>query len=275
VNLIQDARRIFATALAEHDPVAVFLLTSGGNDSVVPLHLFHNHPRVTAAVHIDTGIKVPDVEPHVSASCEALGLALLIYRATEHTKADGTPDPQVYEDFVRKHGFPGPAQHSRMYVRLKERQLDRLVREHKSNRTDRVMLVTGVRKAESARRMGYVEEIQREGARVWVAPVANWSDADMLVYRKHHGLLESPVSARLGMSGECLCGAFAKPGELRRIAQHYPAVAQRIRDLERVSGCPWGWESGPDHQWIEVKRGQGTLGLTPLCTSCVSRGRAA
>ena len=35
------------------------------------------------------------------------------------------------------------------------------------------------------------------------------------------------------MSGECLCGAYAKRGELDEIALWYPDVAARIRDLER------------------------------------------
>lgn len=274
MTLIEDANRILESAITEHNPTHVFILTSGGNDSIVPLHLFHKHPRVTAAVHIDTGIKAPDVEPHVQRTCETFGLSLLIYRASEHKKADGTPDPQDYDDFVKKHGFPGPAQHGRMYNRLKERQIERLIREHKQNHHDRIMLITGVRKAESARRMGYVEEVQRFGARVWVAPVANWDNDSMRVYRAHHNLPENPASKKLGMSGECLCGAYAKPGELARLEQHYPDIAARLHRLKRESGCLWDWEHGPDAQWIEAGRGQGTIGYTPLCTSCIAKGRA-
>lgn len=273
MNLINQAHLILSNAITEHEPTHVFILTSGGNDSIVPLHLFKDHPRVTAAVHIDTGIKAPDVEPHVRKSCDDLGLPLLIYRATEHTRGDGTPDPQDYDAIVRTHGFPGPAQHGSMYRRLKERQIERLIRDHKADRHDRILLVTGVRKSESNRRMGHVEETKREGARVWVAPIAHWNDEDMRVYRAHHNLPENPASKKLGMSGECLCGAYAKPGELARLEQHYPDIAARLHRLKHESGCLWDWEHGPDAQWIEAGRGQGSLGFTPLCTSCVSRGR--
>lgn len=273
MNLIEDSHRIFQAALEEHRPVAVFLLTSGGNDSVVPLHLFRDHPSVTAAVHIDTGIKVPEVEPHVKKTCDALGLKLLVYRALEHTKADGTPDPQDYRDIVMKYGFPGPAQHRIMYAKLKERQIRRLVRDHKTNRSERVMLVTGVRRSESRRRMGTTQEIQRVGGMVWVAPIANWGDLDMQVYRRHYNLPESPVSKKLGMSGECLCGAFATPGEFARLEQHYPEVADYIRRLEQESGCPWRWEERPSRHLIQSDApGDDDL---HLCTSCVARGRAA
>lgn len=275
MTLIEQAHDILNRALEDHNPTHVFLLTSGGNDSVVPLHLFRDHPRVTAAVHIDTGIRVPDVEPHVRRTCEAFSVPLLVYRAEENTRADGTPDPQRYGDIVTKHGFPGPAQHSIMYARLKQRQVERLVRDHKSRRGDRVALVTGVRKAESARRMGYVREVTRVGAQVWVAPVLNWRDADMALYREHYALPRNPVADALGMSGECLCGAFAKPGELARLEAHYPEVAERIKCIERDSGCLWGWEEGPPAQWIEARRGQEAFDFHPLCSSCIAKGRAS
>ena len=274
MTLIEDAHRIFEQALAEHDPVAVFLLTSGGNDSIVPLHLFRNHPRVTAAAHIDTGIRVPEVEDHVRASCRHMRLKLLIYRASEHTQADGTPDPQLFDEIVKQHGFPGPPQHRIMYAKLKERQIRRLVREHKTERGDRVMLVTGVRKSESRRRMGNVEEIQRYGGQLWVAPITNWDDDAMTAYRAFYDLPVSDISRKLGMSGECLCGAYAKPGEFARLEQHYPHVAARIRNLEIESGCPWRWEERPSRKLID----QSTTSedeFMPLCTSCNARGRAA
>lgn len=266
---IRDARRIFDAALSAYRPDHVFILTSGGNDSAVPLHLLHEDPRVTGAVHIDTGIKVDAVEPHVRATCEALGLPLLIYRATENTKADGTPDPQRYEDFVEQHGFPGPAQHSRMYQRLKERQIERLCREHEGT----VALVTGVRKSESRRRMGTVEETQKRGRTIWVAPITNWTEAHMLEYRATFSVPESPVSRVLGMSGECLCGAFAKPGELAVLKRHFPEAAERIERLQE--GKPWGWEEGPPQAWFRYQRGQDFLdeSFMPLCVGCDKRWR--
>lgn len=272
MNLLQNAHEIFQGAVMMHKPTHVFFLTSGGNDSIVPLHLFRNHPGITAAVHIDTGIRVPETEAHVRNVCNTFGYRLLIYRATENTKADGTPDPMIYRDIIHKHGFPGPEQHRIMYSKLKQRQVERLMRDHRSG--GRILLVTGARKHESRRRMGTAKDVQREGNQVWVAPVVNWHDEDMATYRQAHALPKNPVAENLGMSGECLCGAYAKPGELARLREHYPDTAAKIEALERESSCPWGWESGPDHQWTELRRGQGSLGFTPLCASCVVRGRA-
>lgn len=54
------------------------------------------------------------------------------------------------------------------------------------------------------------------------------------------------------MSGECLCGSFAKPGELDEIGEWFPDVAATIRALEtevRAAGfpeplCRWGHGEG-------------------------------
>jgi hypothetical protein len=50
------------------------------------------------------------------------------------------------------------------------------------------------------------------------------------------------------MSGECLCGAYAREGELKRLEDHFPATAKVIADLEetvREIGFTWGWEDKP------------------------------
>ena len=271
-SLRDTSFRIFNEAYEAYKPVAVFLLTSGGNDSIVPLHLFKDDPRITAAMHIDTGIRVPQTEDHVRKVCKDFGLNLLVYRASENTKADGTPDPQLFEEIVKTHGFPGPSQHRIMYSKLKERQVRRLVRDYKQEWGDKIMLVTGVRKSESRRRMGTVSEVQTSGAQVWVAPITHWEDSDMSVYRAHYQLPKNPVSEALGMSGECLCGAYARPGELAKLELAFPETAAYIRKLEKDSKCPWGWEGHPSRAMSEVFHADDDD--MPLCTNCISKARA-
>jgi len=274
VNLVEQAKSIVDQAFEEHDVSHAFVLTSGGNDSIVPLHIFKDDDRIVASVHIDTGIRVPETEDHVRRVSELFNVPLLVYRALENRQADGTPDPQVYEEIVKQFGFPGPSQHLIMYSKLKERQVRRLVRDHKVGKK-RIMLITGVRKSESGRRSRNVKEIQRQGVQLWVAPVANWTDSDMALYREHHSLPKNPVADKLGMSGECLCGAYAKPGELDLIARHYPKTAEYIRGIEKTSGCPWRWEDKPtasqSRLMKEIAMDNSNM---HLCTSCISRGKA-
>ena len=213
-------------------------LFSGGHDSLCSTHLASRSPRFDGCVHIDTGIGIEQTRAFVRATCERHGWPLREYRP-----------PMSYEEIVLRWGFPGPAGHSLVYGRLKERCLWQLVRENKTCRRDRVLLVSGIRRQESRRRMGYVEPVQADGARVWVAPLLNWSHEDKHAYLDAHRLPRNPVVEKLCMSGECLCGAFARKGELDEIAFWYPEAAARIRALEAraaEAGVPCRWGQPPD-----------------------------
>jgi len=101
----------------------VFGLFSGGHDSTVATYIACQHPRFTAALHCDTGIGIPQTRQFVIDTCKEWGIELEYWKATESTRADGTPDPQIWEETVKLYGFPGPPQHRAMYIRLKERPL--------------------------------------------------------------------------------------------------------------------------------------------------------
>jgi 3'-phosphoadenosine 5'-phosphosulfate sulfotransferase (PAPS reductase)/FAD synthetase len=100
-----------------------------------------------------------------------------------------------------------------MYVWLKERALREVRREAQSGLNRRVMFITGVRSSESQRRMSYVEPVRRQGNIVWVAPIHDFDHKDLWAYRDEFDLPENEVVSLLHMSGECLCGAFAKRKE--------------------------------------------------------------
>lgn len=264
---------IITEALETHKATKVFALFSGGNDSLVSTHIATKHPNFVAAVHIDTGIGIPDTQEFVIETCKSWGVPLKIYRALENTKADGTPDPQNYEDLVLKHGFPGASSHLYMYQRLKERAVARLVREEKTGWRDRLVLISGARTSESTRRStGYLKDgcINRQYTRVWVSPIRAFTDDDCRSYIRQHDLKTNPVKEILCMSGECLCGAFAKPGELAMIETFYPEVGKRLRDLEakvEAAGhkrCKWDVTYGKG----ETKK---QSEAPPLCTSCVAK----
>jgi len=273
---------ILDLAISEHNPSHVFALFSGGHDSLVNTHITMQHPRASAVIHIDTGIGIPQTQDFVRETCAQYGWDLLIYRAVDNVRADGTPDPQVYEDLVTEFGFPGPGHHQKMYSRLKGRQVERLVRDHKTHRTDRILLATGLRQNESLRRMAYSDPVTRVGAQLWVNPIFYWSGPDCTEYMAANGLKRNEVKDLLCMSGECLCGAYASEGELDEIETFFPKVGSRLRDLEkrvRAAGFPWGWNDAPPAWWSEWKRGQNFLPNfspeslddslpLPLCSTC-------
>lgn len=240
----------------------IVALFSGGNDSTVLTHLFRN--RVTHAGHCNTGIGVEQTREFMRARCRDWGIPLLEFSPDEKDS---------FRTIVIDQGFPGPAHHWKMYQRLKERSL-RKIRRHliTNGRRQRVVFLAGRRRDESARRAN-VPERDTDGAIEWLSPLVDWTNDDMALYREVFQLPRNEVSDMLHMSGECLCGAFAKPDEIAEIAFFFPEVAQQILNLEaevRDAGheekrCTWGW-GGYDKYGKEVPSGSGML-----CSSCDAR----
>ena len=267
---------ILQQAIDKYQPTHVIGMFSGGHDSLVATHIAAQHPRFSFAAHMNTGIGIEQTRNFVRDTCREWGIELREYRADEYVRADGQPDPQVYEEMVAEYGFPGPPMHKKMYARLKERPLRHMLRDLGTPRGARIILVTGIRADESTRRMAHTKAIQEWEAKVWVAPIWDWAKRDVYEYIKERDLKRSWVADILHMSGECLCGAFAHEGELEEIRQWFPERAAEIDHIqERVmQRFPWGWEDRPPEWWMPHENGQEFIpGLEPeiLCTGCVMR----
>lgn len=94
---------------------------------------------------------------------------------------------------------------------------------------------------------------------VYCDVIHEWSHEDCGHAREFAGIPRNPVSERLGKSGECLCGAYAKPGDLAEIEFWYPETAARIRSLEtkaHAAGFPWGWEESAPDWFVSMRKGQ-------------------
>lgn len=184
-----------------------------------------------------------------------------------------------YEDIVRKYGFPGPSQHQAMYIQLKERAIELLVRREKASRNDpqtrrygKVMLCTGIRHDESKNRMGYGgREVRKRGGQLWVNHLYWKNQAWFWQYARARNLPRNPVRELLGISAECLCGAHAGKGEKALIRLACPHTADRLDYLESVArkcGHSWGWGSGgPPQSPPEKDPNQQDLWM-PLCAGC-------
>lgn len=253
-----------------HAPIATFCLFSGGSDSTVLAHRCRD--LYSDLVFIDTGTALPGVVEHVRATAEFIGKPLRIYSAGDAFRRmvlGGTPvtrGPRRGQP-EEGHGFPGPGQHGKAYTRLKERQIDALLRDTKSSarRNDTVLFLTGVRRAESARRSTR-EPITKVRAKVFCNPLLHWSNEQMRVYRERVGFPVNEVAALLHRSGECNCGAFASPGEREMLQSLWPEWFEvTIASLERearvagIAACRWGERPGKPSE------------SGPLCSSCTWR----
>jgi 3'-phosphoadenosine 5'-phosphosulfate sulfotransferase (PAPS reductase)/FAD synthetase len=254
-----------ARAKEAHSPIRTFCLFSGGSDSLVLAHRCRDH--YDELVHIDTGTAVPGVLDHVRQCAEDLGKPLRVMRhdfdAFRLLVVGGTdPSGKVWQPL----GFPGPAQHGRTYTRLKERMLEKLLREAKEGqpRSARILALSGIRRAESARRATRYP-ITRRGSMVFCNPLIEWTDKEMSDYRDEHDLRLSDVAALLHRSGECQCGCYADEEEREMLRSLWPEwFEERIGSLEREAGaagikfCKWG----------EPRGGLATGSAGELCSSC-------
>lgn len=251
--------------------VARVCLFSGGNDSLAVAHRCRD--AYDELVWVNTGTAVPGVAEFCRVAADWLGKPLHVYEAPEGeyerivlggTDAKGNVKQPL--------GFPGPMQHTRCYVNLKERAIEAMVRDRKTKRSDRVLALTGIRRAESARRRSRAQ-ITKRGALVFANPLIDWSDSDLHRYRAENDFPESDVAALLHRSGECNCGAYATPGEREMLRDLFPEwFEQTITPLERAAvekglDCTT-WGSGRDL----LDRNAAEAG--PMCSDCQLRFEA-
>lgn len=243
-----------------------FALFSGGHDSLTATHFAMTRGLAAEVVHVNTGIGIEATREFVRGTCAEHGWAL-----------NELHPPVSYDDLVLAYGFPGPAGHQFMYRRLKERALAAFARERKPRRGASFTYISGVRRQESARRMrGQQEEFQHAPKLGWTwrAVILDWTKADCNAYIVEHGLRRNEVSDLLHMSGECLCGAYAAPGEREEIRLWFPDTDARIALLEqRVKdaghpACRWGVRPP------NVHRDQLRMDDAMLCGDCALRGAA-
>lgn len=253
---IQISKKIIDLADETYpNTVARFSLLSGGNDSVAAFYVVKDH--IDHVIHINTGIGIEETRKFVRNLCKINDKNLI-----EKFPSAGN----TYEEIVMEYGFPGPSLHYLMYNRLKQRALREVRRDYvKRIKKDVIQFYTGVRYAESTRRKKTTDDIVKEGSTVWVAPIAHWSNKNIAEYKKRYNLPINEVSVNLHMSGECLCGAFAKPGELEQIRFFYPETAEYIDSLQEmvkdsgIERCVWG---NKEKDKKRIKKS----GI--LCTSC-------
>lgn len=308
---IAESIEILHNAMKMSSASFVVAMFSGGGDSTCAAYVteqFVRHynkvakPRTKLrmnVVHLDTGIKVNETTDFVKEQCEKRGWNLTIAKANkqrvypkpvkvrgklvDHSdaltskekrllkKTGGYLEIEQYEFMVRKFGFPGPAMHFVAYNRLKGRALDNAMKMVGRTRHDSVILSSGVREAESVRRMGTKQEIafEKQGSRYWVAPIYRWTDEDKHRLIRECKIETNPVHQIMCMSGECLCGCYAWPEEFSLLKHFYPSSADEIIRLSKLAKS-----LGKPHVWGCYNKDEAAIAVEMngekqmMCTSC-------
>jgi 3'-phosphoadenosine 5'-phosphosulfate sulfotransferase (PAPS reductase)/FAD synthetase len=285
-----------------HSKVAgIFLLCSGGYDSLVTSWLSDENIRCQLSQSYWGGIRYTfpklvfiNTRIGIEANRQFVHKYARLFFGKDRFHEYVTPES--YEDWCMRHGFPGEAAHRWMYIRLKERALDKLVRDYTfsvdkqvlceilnnmdqlypphqffilqqikasmrkayESRRQLKVFITGARQEESERRSQFVTPIQIRGNQMWLSPLYDWTKEEVLKYRDHRQLMLNEVADIMERGPkDCMCGAYAGPGELEMICTFFPeegAWIKALQDRVMAAGFPWRWEESPPAWWVQEHR---------------------
>ncbi|BFI74606.1 phosphoadenosine phosphosulfate reductase family protein [Sulfurisphaera ohwakuensis] len=195
----------------------VYVMFSGGRDSLVALHLTHSiYPEKTKALFINTGIATPGLLEYVNDVTREMGIPLTVIGP----KYD-------YFRLVEQKGFPALTRRwCKLYLKLEP--LKDFVKDKKD-----IILVTGVRKDESwmkskASKLYYNERI---GALSY-AIIYDFTEQDVEEYIRSHGLKKNPLYDIYGKAYDCWCSAYKSPADFAVLALKNPEFFQKFVEAE-------------------------------------------
>lgn len=256
------------------NPKWVFLLYSGGYDSVCSTHIAWAWAKAAGIQHkvkvisIDTGVAADGWREYVEQVARSEGWPHEIW---------DNPNPEFYFENTLEYGFPYTREmHWKiMYRNLKERTLDAVRAAHKTKRTDRCMLITGMRRSESEQRAN-TPKVLEDGAGLWVSPLVEWTDVDVMEYRVSHSFTPNPFYETVGGSGDCECnwGQFTNIDTLEKYS---PKLAAKIKPVHEACLQKFGYGYGEraSDGLIAERAGQQTLpGVEPIMNLCATCNRA-
>ena len=213
----------FVETIRSHGIKRIFVLFSGGRDSLVALHLAHRVSRALKmrlkAVHIDTTISTPGNLEYVETTCKRLGIELIVVRPK-----------RTFFDLVERWGFPTATRRWCCY-HLKIEPLKRYFAGERP--LDDALVVDGIRRDESPRRqefpkLGYHKHIKA----LCYHPIFEWDKKDVLEYIANHNLRENPLYECLPRAAECWCTAFKTARQFKILKQICPELFAKFVELE-------------------------------------------
>ena len=242
----------------------VLVAFSGGNDSralaIVAKTWAQRHGIDLRLAAIRTGLQMDGWESSVLAFARLAGLPVEFY--TGQGRA-------YYTEFVEQFGWPGNAKHSQIQTRLKGRAFRRMKKHYGTG----LVVLSGIRKAESIRRSRLVSPYStREGGR-FVNPLFNWPDSRVYDCLDANGLPYAP-----GRQWDCKCGATAEDpaGEWAEIERVAPELHGYLCSLQNPAPWQWGQYNPKTHLVVrQLDAGQmsmfdddGSLEAFPVCVAC-------
>lgn len=226
----QTPNEIVDEAIKKHNLDSLYVLYSGGKDSVCVLHFIaENYPKqFKGAVFTNVGLGAQETRKFVIRYCKKMGWPLFMTWPKEK---------ENFYNTTMKFGFAGPAVHPKFMAYLKGHSWYIFLRGWLRT-GQKAAFISGVRKKESKARQ-YVRQYTRQPinidttGHIFIKPFHYKNGVDLWNYYNEFNLEKTSVYAWLNRSGECYCGAFLAEWELKMIEKYDPFAFKAIKWLEK------------------------------------------
>jgi len=262
---LSESISIIEQAIEKYNPSNVFVAYSGGRDSAIALDIatkIFSHVQVMA---IDTGLAHDKWRSIVERNVGQ-------YKNTSLTIVEGL-SWEWFSGNVLEYGFGyTPRQHSIYYRMLKERAINSLIQSSKTHYYDKIAFITGVRRAESTKRLK-TPDVMCVGARVTINAIAHY---DNLRAKEYHALnlpnYHNDCYSDIGNSGDCACN-WTLGIKLADLEKTSPNLFEKMKALSDESLERGGWCYGtrPPRELAELDNRGEDMPNDSLCISCYSK----
>ena len=213
----------------KHNIKAVYACFSGGDDSAVMAWLSSHHPLFKGVIFANTLTGDKETIDYVRQTCKTQGWELHEVKPTVKDR---------YPALLASRGVPTPPMHPTVFGDLKgkpmEKKRSELAKKHKC-KTSQIMYVTGVRRAESRKRMETVqlETVMMAGKNkdrvrsVWAAPIFDYLRSDLEAVFETGVITRNQHAYKFGASRECGCKATEGRQDPIVEKQHFPVYWER------------------------------------------------
>ena len=218
----KNPKDIMEQAISVYGKENFYALYSGGRDSGLVVEWLSEHDYLKSIVHVNTGVAMQMTTDFVKDICQEKGWDLIVIE----------PKPKYkFADICLEFGFPGPSFHRVVMGFLKFQPMRNFFM---SLNDEKASFVSGIRQMESKRRAKNFTSPYNEDSNMWfTAPFYYYTNEEMYKMRITQNIKTSPAyETGVGISGDCLCGAYASYQEKAALKKADPHLATYIEWLE-------------------------------------------
>lgn len=267
-DILKYSLEIYKEAISIYPPYATVVAVSGGDDSLTALSVAKSIGiNIDYILHINTRTGIRETTDFVRTLPDKFG--------TKYIEGDAK---NKYIDYVMRKGFfgLGDRAHRYAYHILKRTQLTNClstnIRHRKRGRN--ILLINGVRKQESKRRMitkPNVIDPDFGSRNIWVQLINHWSKSECLDFLSDNKIQRNPVVDFIHHSGECMCGTMQSLEQRREYSFWFPDFGAWLDGLEKivVEKHGYGWGVGfPKNKVYPYNKDYSSF--QPMCVGCIS-----